>query len=79
MPVTEKEHRQNIVDIGRLVYSKGWVAANDGNISIRLDEHRILATCTGISKGMMHVDDVIICDLDGQQNRRPARSGRPKY
>jgi L-fuculose-phosphate aldolase len=67
MPVSEKEHRQNIVDIGRLVYSKGWVAANDGNISIRLDEHRILATCTGVSKGMMHVDDLIICGLDGNK------------
>src|SRR2546430_3943576 len=44
---TEKEYRQDIVDIGRLVYQKGWVAANDGNITIRLDQDRILATPTG--------------------------------
>ena len=65
MPLTEKEHRQNIVEVGRMVYAKGWVAANDGNISIRLDQNRILATPTGISKGMMQPDDLIICDYEG--------------
>jgi len=67
MPLTEKEHRQNIVEVGRMVYAKGWVAANDGNISIRLDQNRILATPTGISKGMMQPDDLIICDLNGDK------------
>ena len=60
MAKTEQEYRQDIVDIGRLVYQKGWVAANDGNITIRLDAQRILATPTGVSKGMMHVDDLIV-------------------
>jgi L-fuculose-phosphate aldolase len=64
---SEKEYRKDIVDIGKLVYEKGWVAANDGNISIRLDRNKILCTCTGISKGMMTVDDLIICDLDGNK------------
>ena len=50
-----------------MVYAKGWVAANDGNISIRLDQDRILATPTGISKGMMQPDDLIICDLNGNK------------
>jgi L-fuculose-phosphate aldolase len=67
MPLTEKEHRQNIVEVGRLVYQKGWVAANDGNISVRLDDKRILATCTGVSKGMMTIEDVIICDMEGNK------------
>ncbi len=67
MVKTEKEHRQDIVDIGRLVYQKGWVAANDGNITIRLDQDRILATPTGVSKGMMHVDDLIIVDMQGNK------------
>ena len=49
MSKSEKELRQDIVDIGRLVFQKGWVAANDGNISIRLGPDRSLATCTGIS------------------------------
>jgi len=64
---TEKEYRQDIVDVGKLVFHKGWVAANDGNISIRLDKKKVLCTCTGISKGMMTPDDLIICDLDGNK------------
>src|ERR1700682_5205698 len=67
MPKSERELRQDIVDIGRLVYQKGWVAANDGNITIRLDQDRILATPTGVSKGMMHVDDFIIVDMQGNK------------
>src|SRR6267378_7648787 len=67
MGKTEKEYRQDIVDIGRLVYQKGWVAANDGNITIRLDQDRILATPTGVSKGMMHVDDMIVVDMQGNK------------
>jgi L-fuculose-phosphate aldolase len=67
MSNSEKELRQNIVDIGRLMYQKGWVAANDGNISIKLSSDRILCTPTGVSKGMMHPDDLIICDMKGKK------------
>jgi len=64
---TEREIRQDIVDIGRFVWQKGWVAANDGNISVKLDEERILCTPTGVSKGMMHPDDMIIVDRKGNK------------
>ena len=67
MAKTERELRQDIVDVGRLVFEKGWVAANDGNITIRLDEERILATPTGVSKGMMTPDDLIIVDYEGKK------------
>jgi L-fuculose-phosphate aldolase len=67
MVKSEQEYRQDIVDVGKLIYQKGWVASNDGNISIRLDNNKILCTCTGISKGMMTVDDLIICDLEGNK------------
>ena len=67
MAKTERELRQDIVEIGKLVYQKGWVAANDGNISIRLDDGRILCTPTGVSKGMMQPDDLIICDMQGNK------------
>jgi L-fuculose-phosphate aldolase len=65
MAKTERELRDDIVQIGRLVYQKGWVAANDGNISIRLDQDRLLCTPTGVSKGMLDPDDLIICDMQG--------------
>ncbi len=64
---TERELRQDIVDVGRLIYQKGWVAANDGNISVRLDPERVLCTPTGVSKGMMHPDDLIVCDMKGNK------------
>lgn len=67
MAKTDQEHRQDIVDIGRLVHQKGWVAANDGNITVRLDAERILATPTGVSKGMMHPDDLIVVDMQGNK------------
>ena len=67
MPKTEEQHRQDILDVGRLIYQKGWVAANDGNISVRLDDRRILCTCTGVSKGMMTPADLVVCDLEGDK------------
>src|SRR5678815_250001 len=67
MPKTERELRDDIVRIGQLVHQKGWVAANDGNISIRLGPDRVLCTPTGVSKGMMQPDDLIICDMQGNK------------
>ncbi|MGE5488982.1 MAG: class II aldolase/adducin family protein [bacterium] len=67
MQKTERELRQDIVDIGRYVWQKGWVAANDGNISVRLDSERILCTPTGVCKGLMHPDDLIVCDGEGRK------------
>lgn len=63
----EPQLRQQIVEIGRLIYQKGWVAANDGNISVRLDKDRVLATPTRVSKGMMNPDDLIVVDLAGNK------------
>jgi L-fuculose-phosphate aldolase len=67
MKKTEKELRDDIVRVGQLVYQKGWVASNDGNISIRLDAGRVLCTPTGVSKGMMSSEDLIIVDLEGNK------------
>jgi L-fuculose-phosphate aldolase len=57
----------SIVEVGKLMYQKGWVAANDGNISVRLDRERLLCTPTGVSKGMMKPEDMLIVDLEGQK------------
>ncbi len=67
MAKMEAELREEIVEIGRLCWTKGWVASNDGNISIRLDPQRILCTPTGISKGMMRPDDLIIVGPEGNK------------
>lgn len=65
MSKTEQEHRQDLLRVCRLVYDKGWVAMNDGNVSIRLDENRILCTPTAISKGFVQPEDLIVCDMNG--------------
>ncbi len=67
MPHSEQQLRDQIVDIGRWMHQKGWVAANDGNISVRLDEERILCTPTRISKGRMRPEDLIIVDREGRK------------
>jgi L-fuculose-phosphate aldolase len=67
MPKTEDEHRAELVRVCRLIYEKGWVAMNDGNVSIRLNDDRILCTPTGISKGMLELDDIIVCDFEGHK------------
>jgi L-fuculose-phosphate aldolase len=58
--------RAEIVEIGRRVYDRGYVASNDGNISVRLDDRSILITPTGVSKGFMKPGDLIVVDLRGR-------------
>jgi len=61
----EADLRREIVEIGRRVYQHFLVAANDGNISARLDDKTVLITPTGVSKGFMSTGDVIKVPLDG--------------
>jgi len=56
-----------ICSIGQRLYDRGFAAANDGNISIRLDENRVLCTPTMTSKGFMTIDDLCVVDMDAQQ------------
>jgi len=67
MSKTEQEHREDLVQVCHRVHEKGWVAMNDGNVSIRLDAERILCTPTAVSKGMVHAEDLIVCDMAGKK------------
>ncbi|MCG8607835.1 class II aldolase/adducin family protein [bacterium] len=62
----EQAQREKIVEIGRRMYEKGYVAANDGNISCRLDNEQVLTTPTGVSKGFMKPEDMVIVDAQGK-------------
>jgi L-fuculose-phosphate aldolase len=64
---TEDEHRREICTAGRWIHGRGFVASTDGNISIRLDSRRILTSPTGISKGLMSPDDLVVTDLRGKK------------
>ncbi|MBS0207427.1 MAG: class II aldolase/adducin family protein [Planctomycetes bacterium] len=59
--------KQEICDIGRRIYNKGYAAGNDGNISFRLAENQVLCTPTMISKGFMTPEDLCIVDMEGNQ------------
>lgn len=63
--MTELEIRKAICDVGRRMYDKNLVAATDGNVSVRLGPDRFLCTPSGVSKGFMGVNDLVICDKNG--------------
>lgn len=62
---TDEEAKRLIVDIGRRMYAKNYVAANDGNISCKVDDEVIWTTPTGVSKGFMNEDMLVQMRLDG--------------
>jgi L-fuculose-phosphate aldolase len=64
---TEESLRADIVEVGRRLYARGYVASNDGNISVRLDEGRILTTPKSVSKGSMTPDMMVVTDLTGKK------------
>ncbi len=55
--------KRQVAEFSKLIWDKGWVANHDGNITVKLDENRILATPTGISKREIHQEDVLVLDL----------------
>src|SRR5919106_2015504 len=63
----EDQIRCDIVEIGRRLWQRGYVASNDGNISVRLDERRLMTTPANVSKGFMTPDMMVITDFDGKK------------
>src|SRR3954447_9647531 len=67
MIVNEHKIKQEICEIGRRLYAKGFAAANDGNITYRLNEKEILCTPTMVSKGFLKPEDICKVDYEGKQ------------
>src|SRR5262245_3481028 len=65
--MTERQIKEFMCEIGRRVYNKGFAAANDGNITVRLNEREILCTPTMVSKGFMKPEDICKVDYEGKQ------------
>ncbi len=63
--ISDNEAKELICEIGRRVYNKNFVAANDGNISIRTGDQELWTTPTGVSKGFMTPDMMVKMDLSG--------------
>lgn len=64
---TDHTYRREIVKVGKMLHQRRYIAATDGNLSVRLDEDRVLVTPTGMSKGAMKTADMVIVDMDGRQ------------
>jgi len=59
--------KQEMCEIGRRIYAKGFAAANDGNITARISENEVLCTPTMHSKGFLTPDDISTIDFEGNQ------------
>ncbi len=56
-----------MIEVGRRVHSRGWISSTDGNFSVKMDDNRILTTPTGVHKGYLTVDDLIVVDMEGKK------------
>ncbi len=61
----EKELREAIVETGRLAYQNGLMISNDGNISVLMGDGNVLITPSGVCKGRIKADDLLVIDLQG--------------
>lgn len=60
-----EEIKLQICDVCHKMWQLGWVAANDGNVSARLEDGRVIATPTGISKSFITPEKLVVLDMDG--------------
>jgi L-fuculose-phosphate aldolase len=73
MSLKEQEIREQICAVGQRMYARNMVAANDGNISVRLGNGEFLCSPTGVSKGFMSPNH--ICRVDAKGNAIETREG----
>jgi L-fuculose-phosphate aldolase len=74
----EKERRA-ICAAGRALYRRGYVAGSDGNLSVRVGENRLLITPSGVGKGRLRPEMLLLTDLDGrvlEGDRHPSSEGK---
>ncbi len=72
---SESQLRADIVEVGRRLYARGYTASNDGNISTRLDDRRLLMTPASVCKGFMDPQMMVITDMEGNKlagERKPS-------
>lgn len=73
----ETDLRMAVMECGRICYERHLMTSNDGNISVRMDDGLILITPSGLSKGRLTSDDLLVVDIEGnvisaKEGRRPS-------
>src|SRR5437764_9320930 len=64
---SQLQSRIQIVKIGKMLHQCSYIAACDGNLSIRLNRNEVLVTPTAMSKGAMKTSDLVIVDMTGRK------------
>lgn len=62
----ERTIRQEIVEVCRLMYGRHLIAASDGNVSVRWGEDYVMTTPSGLYKGLLRPEDMVVTDLNGR-------------
>lgn len=70
----EDELRRELIRYSKWLYRLGYAPATAGNLSVRLDEKRLLVTPTGASKYLLRSQDIVVVDLDGRQTEGTRRA-----
>lgn len=66
--MVENRLRQEITQVCHLMYQKGFIAASDGNVSARLSPGKLLITPSGLHKGLLEPEQILVVD---ERNGRP--------
>jgi L-fuculose-phosphate aldolase len=64
---SEREYRQDIVEVCRRMYARGYISGSDGNVSVRLGADRLLSTPSGLNKGFISPRDCIVTNMEGKK------------
>jgi L-fuculose-phosphate aldolase len=63
----QRAYRRDLVFFGRQLHRRHYISGADGNLSVRLDSEHVLTTPTGVSKGFMRPQEMVIVDLNGEK------------
>jgi len=63
----ERIWQEEIIRVCRLLHEKGYITATDGNVSVRLSKNRVLSTPSGLSKGFLTPEQLVVTDLEGKK------------
>src|SRR4030067_1784478 len=59
--------KKELIQVGKLLYQKNFVVASEGNISLKLEENKILVTPSGLNKGVLDQKELVTVDSSGKK------------
>lgn len=73
--MTELEQKIEMVNLARSLFERGYSVGGAGNLSVRLDDKRILVTPTGSSLGRLEADSLSVIDMAGKllSGKKPSK------